>query len=178
MISLVPQVFIMNYFFSSDWLWYLINLQELTYHKVNQPYYCLQKRLIEHEITQKRLIYHKTNQPTNQTPKLKYPFYSLAEIIPLFFFSYSFLRHVLIGTMVRSVCQWSGRLGFNPRLNHMKDSKMVLDVSLLNTQYSKVWIKGEWSNPEKGVAPSPTPWCSSYWKGSFWVAINYSWPIY
>ena len=20
----------------------------------------------------------------------------------------------------------------------------------------------KWSNPEKGVAPSPTPWCSSY----------------
>ena len=24
-----------------------------------------------------------------------------------------------------------------------------------------------WSNPGKGVAPSPTPWCSSYWKESF-----------
>ena len=28
----------------------------------------------------------------------------------------------------------------------------------------------KWSNPGKGVAPSPTPWCSSYWKGSLQVA--------
>ena len=27
----------------------------------------------------------------------------------------------------------------------------------------------KWSNPGKGVVPSPTPWCSSYWKGSLWV---------
>ena len=25
----------------------------------------------------------------------------------------------------------------------------------------------KWSNPWKRVTPSPTPWCSSYWKGSF-----------
>ena len=30
----------------------------------------------------------------------------------------------------------------------------------------------KWSNPGKGVAPSPTPWCSSYWKGSFLVALR------
>ena len=39
---------------------------------------------------------------------------------------------------------------------------MVFDASLLNTQPNKVWIKG---NPGKGLAPSATPWCSSYWKG-------------
>ena len=32
----------------------------------------------------------------------------------------------------------------------------------------------KWSNPRKGVAPSPTPWCSSYSKGSFRVALDYS----
>ena len=68
------------------------------------------------------------------------------------------------------------RLGFNPRLSHTKDSKMVLDTSLLNTQHYKVQIKGKWSNPGKGVAPSPTPWCNSYWKASLWVAFNYSQP--
>ena len=31
----------------------------------------------------------------------------------------------------------------------------------------------KWSNPGKGVAPSLTPWYSSYWKGSFPVALNY-----
>ena len=34
---------------------------------------------------------------------------------------------------------------------------MVLDASLLNTQQYKVKIKGMWSNPVKGVVPSPTP---------------------
>ena len=43
-----------------------------------------------------------------------------------------------------------------------KTLKMVLDTSLLNSQQYKVRIKGKWSNPGKGVAPSPTPRCSSY----------------
>ena len=32
----------------------------------------------------------------------------------------------------------------------------------------------KWTNPGKGVAPSPIPHCSSYWKGSFQVALNYN----
>ena len=35
-----------------------------------------------------------------------------------------------------------------------------------------------WSNPRKGVAPSPTSWCSSYWKGSPLVTLNYGCQIY
>ena len=31
----------------------------------------------------------------------------------------------------------------------------------------------KWSNPGEGVAPSPTPRCSSYWKGSLGVAFDY-----
>ena len=45
------------------------------------------------------------------------------------------------------------RPGFNPRLSHTKDlKKMILDVTLLNTQHYKVRIKGkvelsrEWSS--------------------------------
>ena len=30
----------------------------------------------------------------------------------------------------------------------------------------------KWSNPGKGVAPSPTSWCSSYRKGSLRVTLN------
>ena len=37
---------------------------------------------------------------------------------------------------------------------------MVLDASLLNTQHYKVRIKGKVEQSRKGVAPSPTPWCS------------------
>ena len=45
---------------------------------------------------------------------------------------------------ISSVCQWSGRLGFNPRLIHTKDfKKIVLYSTLLNTQHYKVRIKGK-----------------------------------
>ena len=48
-----------------------------------------------------------------------------------------------------SVHQWSGRLGLNPKLSCTKNSKMALDVPLLNTQHYNVCIKGKWSNPGK-----------------------------
>ena len=51
--------------------------------------------------------------------------------------------------------------GFNPRSSHIKDLKMVLDAALLNTQHYKVRIKGKWSNPGNGEAPSPTSCYSS-----------------
>ena len=47
----------------------------------------------------------------------------------------------------------SGRLGFNPRSSHTKDSKMVFDATLLSTQHCEMMIKGkvvqscEWNNP-------------------------------
>ena len=43
-------------------------------------------------------------------------------------------------------------------------------LKLNNIRYiSKV----KWSNPGKGVAPSLTPLCSSYWKGNLLVALDY-----
>ena len=36
----------------------------------------------------------------------------------------------------------------------------------------------KWSNSEKEVVPSITPWCSSYWKGSVQVTLNYSRQLY
>ena len=36
----------------------------------------------------------------------------------------------------------------------------------------------KWSNLGKGVAPSSTPWYGSYWKWSFWIALNYSHKLY
>ena len=36
----------------------------------------------------------------------------------------------------------------------------------------------KWSNPGKGVGPSPTPWCSSYWKGNHLVAPDYGRQLY
>ena len=51
--------------------------------------------------------------------------------------------------------QWSGRPRFNPRSYHTKDSKMVLDTSLLNTQQYKVRIegKGEQSRERSSTFP-------------------------
>ena len=43
-----------------------------------------------------------------------------------------------------------------------KTRKMVLDSALLNTQHNKVSIKGKVRQSREEVAPSPTPWCSSY----------------
>ena len=67
-----------------------------------------------------------------------------------------------------------GDLGSIPGRVILKTFKMVLDTSLLNTQQYKVRIEGKkLSHPGKGVAPSPTSWCSSYWKGSLLVALVY-----
>ena len=36
----------------------------------------------------------------------------------------------------------------------------------------------KWSNPGKGVSPFPTPWCSSYQKGSLLVTLDYGRQLY
>ena len=69
-----------------------------------------------------------------------------------------------------------GRPGFNPRSSHTKDSKN--GASLLNTQHYKVRIKGKVEQSREGVAPSPTPWCSSYRKGSLRVTLDYGRQLY
>ena len=66
-----------------------------------------------------------------------------------------------------------GDLGSIPGRVIPKTQKMVLDASLLNTQYSKVRIKGKVEQSwEKSNAP-PTTWCSSYWKGSIQITLKY-----
>ena len=55
---------------------------------------------------------------------------------------------------------------------------MVLDASLLNTQHYKVRNKGKVEQSRKGVAPSPTPWCSSYRKGNLRVTLDYGRQLY
>ena len=42
-------------------------------------------------------------------------------------------------------------------------------LTLSNIRYVS---RGKWSNPGKGVEPSPTPWCSSYWKGSLQAPLT------
>ena len=58
--------------------------------------------------------------------------------------------------------------------SYQKTQKMVLDASLLSTQHYKVRIKGKVEQSRKGVAPSPTHWCSSYRKGNLVIRNNSS----
>ena len=71
-----------------------------------------------------------------------------------------------------------GDLGSIPGRVIPKTQKMVLDASLLNTQYYKVRIKGKVEQSWEGVAPSPTLWCSSYRKGSLRVTLDYGRQLY
>ena len=73
-----------------------------------------------------------------------------------------------------SVRQRSRSPEFNPRSSHTKDSKMVLDSVLLNTQHYKVGIKVKWCNPEKGVVRSPAPRCRRYWEECLRVTFDYT----
>ena len=72
-----------------------------------------------------------------------------------------------------SVRQWPGRLGFPPRSSHSRLKKCYLIPPCLTLCILRYGSRVKWSNPGNGVAPSPTPWCSSYWKRSLRVALDY-----
>ena len=55
-----------------------------------------------------------------------------------------------------------------------KTLKMVLIPPCLTLSNIRYVSRVKWSNQVKGVAPSLTPQCSSYWKRSLLVALNYS----
>ena len=82
------------------------------------------------------------------------------------------------GLGVRVFANGPGDPGSIPGRVIPKTQKMVLDASLLNTQRYKVRIKGKVEQSREGVAPSPTPWCSSYRKGSLWATLNYGRQLY
>ena len=74
--------------------------------------------------------------------------------------SYLFSRMSLtitIATMSRSFAclPMSGRPGFNPKSNPIKDSKIVLDAALLNTQHYKLQIKGKMEQSRKRNSALP-----------------------
>ena len=84
----------------------------------------------------------------------------------------------LIGPVGRVFANGPGDRGSIPSRVIPKTFKMVLDTSLLNSQHYKVLSRVKWSNPGKRVALTPTPRCSSYWKGSLLVALDYSHQLY
>ena len=90
----------------------------------------------------------------------------------------SFFSILLIGLAVRVFAIGPGDRGSIPGRVIPKTQKRVLDASLLNTQHYKVRIKGKVKQSREGVAPSPTPWCSSYRKGSLRVTLDYVRQLY
>ena len=58
----------------------------------------------------------------------------------------------------------------------LKKWYLMLPCSTLSIIRSGSRVK--WGNPGKGVAPSPTPWCSSYQKGSLRVTLDYGCQLY
>ena len=110
------------------------------------------------------------------------PFYSFAviTILSLLLIAFSLLvynhlfRHT-IGLVGRVWANGPGDPGSIPGRVIPKTLKMVLYLTLSILRYvSRV----KWSNPGKGVAPSPTPRGSSYWKGSFQVTLVNSRQLY
>ena len=91
---------------------------------------------------------------------------------------YIYIYNIYIGLMSRVFANGLGDWGLTPGQVIPKTQKMVLDTTLLSTQHYKLRIKGKWSNPRNGVVPSPTPQCSSFWKVSLWVTLDYGRQLY
>ena len=89
-----------------------------------------------------------------------------------------FHSFTIIGLAVRVFANGPGDPGSIPGRVIPKTQKMVLDASLLNTQHYKVRIKGKVEQSRERVALSPTPWCSSYRKGSLRVTLDFGRQLY
>ena len=62
--------------------------------------------------------------------------------------------------------------------SYQRFKKWYLMLPCLTLSIIRCVSRVKWSNPGKGVAPSPTPQCSSYWKGSLWVTLSYGRQLY
>ena len=62
--------------------------------------------------------------------------------------------------------------------SYQRPKKWYLILPCLTLSIIRYVSRVKWSNPAKGVVPPPTPRCSSYWKGSFRVALDYGHQLY
>ena len=74
---------------------------------------------------------------------------------------------------VRVFANGPGDLGSIPGRVIPKTLKWNLIPPCLTLSIIRYGSRVKWSNPGNGVAPSPTPWCSSYRKGSLRVTLDY-----
>ena len=79
---------------------------------------------------------------------------------------------------VRMFANGPGYLGSIPGRVIPKTQKWYLMPPCLILSIIRYRSEIKWSNPGKGVAPSSTPWCSSYRKGSLQVTLNYGCQLY
>ena len=83
-----------------------------------------------------------------------------------------------IDLMSKVFANGTGAWGSIPGQVIPKTQKMLLDAALLNTQHYKVRIKGKVEQSREWSSALPTPRCSSYWKRSLWVTLNWGWQLY
>ena len=105
-----------------------------------------------------------------------------------FHYCYYLVYIFLISLQVPSVCQfmnnifnflhWACLFQIPGRVIPKTFKKWYLILPCLTLSIIRYLSKVKWSNPGKGVVPSPTPWCSRYWKGSLRVTLDYSRHIY
>ena len=57
--------------------------------------------------------------------------------------------------------------------SYQRLTKWYLMLPCLKLSIVRYGSRVRWSNPGKGVAPSPTTWCSSYRKKCHWVTLDY-----
>ena len=88
------------------------------------------------------------------------------------------LLNQLIGLVGRVFANGPGDLGSISGRVIPKTLKMVFDTLLLNTQQYKVRIKGKVEQSRERSSALSYSRCSSYWKGSLLVALNYSRQLY
>ena len=81
--------------------------------------------------------------------------------------------YIYIGLVVKVFISGQADRASIPVWVMSKTQKMVHDVSLLNIQHKKVWIKCSGAIQGKGVSPFPKPQDSCYWKGTVRVPRVY-----
>ena len=96
----------------------------------------------------------------------------------LFLVDYIYILDWLIGLVVEcSPIAWE--TGVQSQVEtYQRLKKWYLIPPCLTLSIIRYVLRVKGSNPGKGVVPSPAPWCSSYWKGSFWVALDYGHQLY
>ena len=85
---------------------------------------------------------------------------------------------MVIGMVVKVFANGPGDLGSIPGRVISKTQKCYLMPPCLTLSIIRYGSRVKWNNAGKGVAPSPTPWCRSYRKGSLWVTHNYRRQLY